>query len=134
MTAENQSSRIGEILKVLAGNYQKPSQNTSLNDLSSVRKKSLMIFQKLDSLSDKYVKHGTLKTLLMTFVRPHITKVITHEIPEEELKQVIKECFDLLKEDFEQVEIAKELNNDLNKELNEKLKGLPKYKELADLL
>ena len=94
-----------------------------------------MIFQKLDSLSDKYVKHGTLKTLVMTFVRPHITKVITEDIPEEELKTVIRECFDLLKDDFEDVEISKELNNDLNKEINENLKKhLPKYKELADLL
>lgn len=114
MSAENPSNKISEILRGLAGNYQKPLQNQSLKDLSPVRKKSLMIFQKLDSLSDKYVKHGTLKTLVMSFVRPHITKVISQEIPEDELKQVIRECFELLKDDFTDVSIAKELKQNIN--------------------
>lgn len=127
-------SKLDEILNQLTGNLQKPLQNTPLDNLSPVRRKSLIIFQKLDTLSDKYVKHTYLKKLVMGFVRPHITNVITNDIPEDELKQVIRECFDLLKDEFETVSIAKDLNDDLNKELNQKLKTLPKYKELAELL
>ena len=129
------TNELSERLKQMIGLSPNTLQSQSLENLSPVRRKSLIIFQKLDSLSGKYVQKTWLKEIVMKFVRPHITDIISNKIPEDELKTVIKECFDLLKEDFEHVEIAKELNNDLNKEYNENLKEhMPNYKELAELL
>lgn len=135
MSAKNPSNRISEILKGLAQKYLAPSPSQSSKDISPLRKKSLMIFQKLEVLSDKYVKHKAMKELVMKFVRPHITNVIEKEIPEAELKNVMREIFIMLKEDFEDFEIATALNETkLNPKLNEKLKKLPAYREIADLL
>ena len=134
MTVGNQSSRISEILQAIVGQSQNSLQNQSLEDLSPVRKKSLMIFQKLDLLSDRYVTSPLVKPLKPTITR-YVEGIIRNKITDDELKKVMYECYQLLAEDFQEVQIAQELNNELNKDLNAKLKvSMPKYKELAELL
>lgn len=130
------SNRIEEIFHQLAESFQSTSRPKYSVGLSPLRRKSLAIFQKLETLSDKYVKHQTMKTMVMTIVRPHITKVITHDIPEAELKQVMSEIFQMLKEDFDDFEIAAVLKDDkLNSpEMTAALMKLPQYSEIAKLL
>lgn len=114
---------------------QQPSQNLSLENLSPIRKKSLKIFFRLNSVSDKYVKHPTLKALVMHFVKPHIQNVISREVPEDELKQILWECYNEIDELKSQMDVVKEIKfTPTDKILNEKVKELPAFKALADIL
>lgn len=86
-------------------------------------------------MSDKYVKKNYLRQLAMRIIPGHIEKSIREEVPDQEIKQILYECYLLLKEDFQEIEIAESLNETkLNPEINEKLKLLPKYQELSKLL
>ena len=133
--AKKPLSKIGEILEQLAEKWRNKSQNQSLGDLSPVRKKSLLIFQKFDSLAIKWTKNSFLTQLVDRVVRPRIENLIKVVVPEEELKQVLNESYDILKPDIDDLEIAKAITETkLNPELNKKLRELPRYRELANLL
>ena len=133
---EKTSNKIEEMLRQLAGNVLKSSPRTSSEGLSTLRQKSLMIFQKLDIPSDKYVKHQYMKQIVMKFIRPHITNVITNEIPEAELKAIMKQIYLLLKEDFDEFAVANLLKNDtLNSpEMTKKLMAMPQFAKISELL
>jgi len=137
-TSKKIPGQLNGTLRNLIGKFQNTLPNQSLENLSPLRRKSLTIFGKLDKLSDKYVKHSSLKALIMGFVRPHITKIISTEIPEPELSQVLKECYEELREEFEEITIAKELKlGPADKKLSEKILKLPtfeKYKEISEAL
>lgn len=86
-------------------------------------------------MSDKYVKHAILKKFIMTFIRPHVTDVITNQIPEEELKKVLWECHEEIDELKNQMDVIKEIKSSVtDKVITEKLMKLPKYKELGEML
>jgi len=134
MSAKNPLNRIGEILNRIAQKLPSPSQNPS-SDLSPVRSKSLKIFQKFDAIAIKWTKHPTMIKFIDGIIRPRIENLIKFVVPEEELKQVLNESYDILKPDIDDLEIAKAITEtELNPELNKKLRELPRYRELANLL
>lgn len=127
-------SSLNEIISGLIGKLQPVSQSQSLEKISPLRKKSLRIFARLDKLSDKYVKHASLKALVMGFVRPHITNVIAFLIPEHELSTALRESYEELRPDFEEITIAKELiEGPTDKKLTEKIMQLPKFKQYKEI-
>ena len=127
-------NKLDEILKNLISRLQTTSQTQSL-ELTPVRRKVLMIFFKVDKLVKKYTKHQTWKGLIDTVVRPHIEGLIKKEIPENELRQVLKDCYEETKDIYFDLDIATELKNTpTDKSVNDIVKNLPKYKELAELL
>jgi len=127
-------NKLDEILKKLISRLQITSQTQSL-ELTPVRRKVLTIFSKVDKLATKYTKHQTWKGLIDTVVRPHLEGLIKTEIPEAELKQVLKDCYEETKDIYNDLDIADELKNTpTDKTVNDIVKNLPKYKELAELL
>lgn len=127
-------NKLDEILKKLISRLRTTSQTQSL-EITPVRKKVLTIFFKVDKLVKKYTKHQTWKALIDTVVRPHIENLIKIEIPEAELKQVLKDCYEETKDIYSDLDIAAELKNTpTDKAVNDIVKNLPKYKELAELL
>ena len=127
-------SSLNEIINGLIGKLQKPSQNQSLNEISPLRKKSLKIFARLDKLSDKYVKHASLKALVMGFLRPHVTNVIAFLIPEKELSEALRESYEELRPDFEEIAIAKELKlGPTDSTLTKKIMNLPAFKQYQEI-
>ena len=127
-------SSLNEIINGLIGKLQKPSQNQSLNEISPLRKKSLKIFARLDSLADRYVKHQSLKSLIMGFVRPHITNVISFQIPEKELSEALRLSYEELRPEFEEITIAKELmNGPTDSSITKKLMKLPQFKQYQEI-
>ena len=127
-------NKLEEILKKLIERLQNTSQTQSL-ELTPVRRKVLTIFFKVDKLVKKYTKHKTWESLIDTVVRPHIENLIKKEIPESELRQVLKDCYEETKDIYFDLDIASELKNTPTDErVNEQVKNLPRFKELADLL
>lgn len=127
-------NKLDEILKKLISRLQTTSQTQSL-EITPVRRKVLTIFFKVDKLAKKYTKHKTWEGLIDTVVRPHIENLIKKEIPEAELRQVLKDCYEETKDIYFDLDIASELKNTpTDKSVNDIVKNLPKYKELADLL
>lgn len=135
MSAENQPNSIGEILKGLVAKYQKPSSKQSPESLSLVRRKSLEVSQRLIARAEKYTKDNFLRKMLMPFVKRHINTMITVEIPEEELKQIMWECAEDIDELKKEMDVIKDLKSGpTDSKLNKKVMDLPRFKELADLL
>ena len=127
-------NKLDEILKKLISRLQTTSQTQSL-EITPVRRKVLTIFFKVDKLAKKYTKHQTWKGLIDTVVKPHIENLIKKEIPEDELRQVLKDCYEETKDVYFDLDIASELKNTpTDKSVNDIVKNLPKYKELAKLL
>ena len=127
-------NKLDEILKKLISRLQNTSQTQSL-EITPARKKVLNIFFKVDKLAKKYKKHQTWKGLIDSVVRPHIENLIKKEIPEAELRQVLKDCYEETKDIYFDLDIASELKNTpTDKSVNDIVKNLPKYKELAKLL
>ena len=127
-------NKLDEILKKLISRLQTTSQTQSL-EITPVRRKVLTIFFKVDRLAKKYTKHQTWKGLIDTVVKPHIENLIKNEIPEVELRQVLKDCYEETKDIYFDLDIASELKNTpTDKSVNDIVKNLPKYKELAKLL
>jgi len=132
--AKKPSSKIEEIFYQLAGKLQNKSQNQSLKDLSPARKKLLALYSKTEEFTNKYIVDTWLKKMVMKIAQPHIKSTIEYKMSEDEVKSFLNWVYELIKDDYEQIQISKELKNPLNKELNEKLKLMPRYKELANLL
>ena len=127
-------NKLDEILKNLINRLRTTSQTQSL-EITPARKKVLNIFFKVDRLAKKYTKHQTWKGLIDSVVRPHIENLIKKEIPEDEIKQVLKDCYEETKDIYSDLDIASELKNTpTDKAVNDIVKNLPKYKELAELL
>ena len=94
-----------------------------------------MIFQKFERLSDKYVKHQFFKTLIMRIVRPHITNMIAFVVPEKELSQILKDSYEELRPEFEEITIAKELKiGPTDSTLTKKILKLPEGKLISYFL
>lgn len=125
---------LSEILKQTIGLSPNTYANQSLNDLSNPRKKLLNILDKVEIFGKKYVKDSFLQKVAFTVGLPHIKKTIISDMSDKEIQEFLKWVFELLQDDFKDIEISKELNNDMNKDFNEQLKKMPRYKELADLL
>ena len=127
-------SKLEEILKKLIDRLQTTSQSQSL-ELTPVRRKVLTIFFKVDKLAKKYTRHQSWKGLIDTIVRPHIENLIKKEIPENELRQVLKDCYEETKDVYFDLDIATELQNTpTDKIVNDQVKRLPRYRELGELL
>jgi len=132
--AKKPSNKIEELFYQIAGKLQNKSQNQSLKDLSPARKKLLALYSKTEEFTNKYIVDTWLKKLVMKVAQPHIKNTIEYKMSEQEVKSFLDWVFELLKEDYEQLQVSKELKNPINKELNEQLKKFPRYKELANLL
>jgi len=132
--AKKPSSKIEEIFYQLAGKLQNKSQSQSLKDLSPARKKLLALYSKTEEFTNKYIVDTWLKKMVMKIAQPHIKDTIENKMTEEEVKSFLNWVFELLKDDYEQLQVSKELKNPINKELNQQLKKFPRYKELANLL
>jgi len=127
-------NKLDEILKKLTGTFQNTSHTKSLK-LSPVRKKALVIFSKVNKLAARYTKHQTFTGIINTIIVPRIENLIKKVIPENELKQILKDCYDETREIYNELDIATELKNTpTDKTINDEVKKLPRYKELGELL
>ena len=129
-TSKRTSSRLGDILKSLTGK----SPNTSPSQYSVPKQYAIQLLNKFDLLATKHTKQGWTKQIWNALKYWVSTRVIP-EKTDEETRQDLKEIYDTLRPMFEQAQIADELkNNPTEPTLNEKIKSLPRYKELAKLL
>ena len=104
---------------------------------STIRDKALICFQKIDRVATKYIQHASIRYVVDKFIRPRIESLIKFSVPENELREAMKEVFYEIKpiiEDYEissQIKESKKLNSP---EMNRRLMQLPDFKDLEELL
>lgn len=104
---------------------------------SLIRDKAITVFQKLDVLSTKYIKHNTIRYFVEKFLRPRIENLIRFQIPEPELKQVMTEAFFEIKPIVEQFQVAtqlKEMSKLNDPGMTKKLMKMPDFEKALSLI
>lgn len=81
---------------------------------------SYNIFTRIDNLAFKYIKHQTIGTLVANLIRPRIQNLILKEIPENELKQILQDCFTELEPFFTNMQKGKMIIESRTLNTNEK--------------
>jgi len=109
----------------------------SISSGNNIREKALSIVNRLEGTYIKYAKHKSMAQILLNWIKPHIVNVITKEIPEQELIQILWEC----KKDIEgldtQMNRAEELrtSRELNPVKQQKfVESIKENKEALELL
>lgn len=109
----------------------------SLAKSSQIRDKALICFQKIDRVATKYIQHASIRYVVDRFIRPRIEGLIKFTVPENELKEAMKEVYYEIRPIIEDYEISSQINQSkkLNSpEMTRKLMQLPDFKDLEELL
>jgi len=102
------------------------AENSSLNKSDSkVRTVCLSLYNKIDNLATKYTKHKTVKAAIDRILKPHIHDLLMNEIPEQELKQTLNECYNEIQDITNEIKKGRDVleSRKLNPKKNAKLRG-----------
>ena len=112
-------------------------QDNLSNNSSKIRTVSLNLFSNLDKLATKYIKHQSIVWVYSKVVKPRLNHLINTEIPEEDLKHILNDCYNEIKpvvEEFQLAESLKESDKLNDKNMNDTVKKILKADELMDLI
>jgi len=76
---------------------------------NNVREKAILIINNLEGVYLKYAKHEKLAGILLNWIKPHMVNVIRHQIPEQELKQILVDCKNVIDGLDSQINLGQEL-------------------------
>lgn len=101
------------------------------------RERAILVYNKMYLRASKYIKHNLIKKAVNRIIHPHIIRLVSVEIPEQELKQIMTELFYDIKPIVEDYQTSHELKQSVklnSPEMTRALMKLPDYKDLEGLI
>jgi len=110
------------------------SQNTQPIKYSVPKQYAIQLLDKFDKLASKHTQQSWTKRI-WTALKYWVKTSVIPSKTDEEIREDLLEIYKVLRPFFEEVQVAEQLKNPITeKVVNEKVKLLPRYKELSKLL